>query len=649
MYNISVIMPTYNAQDTVARAIYSVLDTPRFREIEIIVVDDCSNDDTQNIITQMQQVHENIRLFVMPENSGSPSAPRNLGIEKATGTYITFLDDDDIMDAKRLMDMLDYAIIDNIDFLKGYLMVLDKDGRQTEYNRIEKAFESTEETIKLFVQQFSLGVSIIVRRLMFIEHNIRFDVDLRIGEDLVLNSKLLACCPKIRYIDNFFLYYDRRNIDSSNVSSMQKCGDREISHRITAWQRAQEILSSTSINYNELRLHVGVRDLLLCIVRYSDGISKEVFLKLHEFIQNVHPVIKDKVYISDRYDEIYNAILQGDYETYTICSKRRLLITGYDLKFILPVIPYLEGDYNIRVDEWVAHDVHDKKQSEKMAEWADIIWCEWLLGNAVFYSKIKTRNQRLVIRTHRFEVTRDFGNRVNYDAVDMVFAVVYYYFDKFQKQFNIPATKMRLFPHYADDTIYTTDKSPDARFHIGMVGILPSLKGYQRGLELIKQLRDKDPRFKLYLMGKIPSEVSWVRSDPTEMMYYEKCEAYIKEHNLQDAIVYGGFLPRESLYKDLGYVLSLSDIEAFHTAIAEGACAGCMGLLLNSWAGVEYVYPKEYICDSIEEMAQRILRASTDTPYYEDQVRVLREFVIDSYGIQKFLENMRLYLKQLFI
>lgn len=231
----------------------------------------------------------------------------------------------------------------------------------------------------------------------------------------------------------------------------------------------------------------------------------------------------------------------------------------------------------------------------------------------------------------------------------MVFSVAYHYFNKFQQKFNIPMSKMRLFPHYADDTIYSTHKPKESRFNVGIVGILPSLKGYKRSLELLNKLRKQDPRFRLHVIGKLPQDLSWVRSDKNEMDYYRDCYSYIQEHALADHVVFGGFLPQAEIYKNLSYLLSLSDIEAFHTAIAEGSCAGCMCLLLNSWEGVYHVYPKEYICSSLDELAERILKAATDDTYYTDQVADMRTFVIDNYGIQKFLGTMKTYLRQVFL
>jgi glycosyltransferase involved in cell wall biosynthesis len=90
MKDVSVILTTHNAQETVKKAILSVLKTNDQSKIEIIVVDDFSDDDTVAIIENIAEEHDNIKVMKLKENSGSPSKPRNIGIKAANGKYITF-------------------------------------------------------------------------------------------------------------------------------------------------------------------------------------------------------------------------------------------------------------------------------------------------------------------------------------------------------------------------------------------------------------------------------------------------------------------------------------------------------------------------------------------------------------------------------
>jgi len=88
---ISVIIPTYNGEDTIERAIKSVLNQKGDFDIEILVCDDCSTDRTLEIA----ESYQNVKVFVNPYHTGGPNKGRNTGIKNAEGDYIAFLDQDD--------------------------------------------------------------------------------------------------------------------------------------------------------------------------------------------------------------------------------------------------------------------------------------------------------------------------------------------------------------------------------------------------------------------------------------------------------------------------------------------------------------------------------------------------------------------------
>lgn len=92
MPKVSVIIPTYNRARYLHRAIQSVLDQ-RFPDLEIIVVDDASTDDTAQVIEGFRDPR--IRYFRHNTNRRE-AASRNTGVQNAVGDYIAFLDDDDV-------------------------------------------------------------------------------------------------------------------------------------------------------------------------------------------------------------------------------------------------------------------------------------------------------------------------------------------------------------------------------------------------------------------------------------------------------------------------------------------------------------------------------------------------------------------------
>jgi glycosyltransferase involved in cell wall biosynthesis len=116
---ISVIIPTYNGEKTIGRAINSVLNQQGNFEIEIIVVDDCSTDRTVDIV----QSFDGIRLFKTgKKNSGGPNKGRNIGMKKAKGDYICLLDQDDEWLPDKLIKQID-AINGNDVIYSGFIRI----------------------------------------------------------------------------------------------------------------------------------------------------------------------------------------------------------------------------------------------------------------------------------------------------------------------------------------------------------------------------------------------------------------------------------------------------------------------------------------------------------------------------------------------
>ena len=91
---VSIIMPAYNAAWSISRSIESVL-AQSYTAYELLIVDDCSTDNTLEIAYQYAQKDARIRVIVCGENRGV-AAVRNEGIAQAKGAYIALLDSDDV-------------------------------------------------------------------------------------------------------------------------------------------------------------------------------------------------------------------------------------------------------------------------------------------------------------------------------------------------------------------------------------------------------------------------------------------------------------------------------------------------------------------------------------------------------------------------
>lgn len=97
---VTVIIPVYNAEKYLERTIQSILGQT-YSEWELLLIDDCSTDQSRLLMRKYEKQYDNIHCYYCEENKG-PSQARNLGIEKAQGRYISFVDSDDLWVPEKL-------------------------------------------------------------------------------------------------------------------------------------------------------------------------------------------------------------------------------------------------------------------------------------------------------------------------------------------------------------------------------------------------------------------------------------------------------------------------------------------------------------------------------------------------------------------
>lgn len=112
---ISVIIPTWNREKTISRAILSVLNQ-QYRDLEILICDDGSTDDTRSIVAQFAKDDSRIK-WIDGKHTGGPATPRNTGINHAQGEWLAFLDSDDEWVSSKLSSQLKFAKNNQFNFV----------------------------------------------------------------------------------------------------------------------------------------------------------------------------------------------------------------------------------------------------------------------------------------------------------------------------------------------------------------------------------------------------------------------------------------------------------------------------------------------------------------------------------------------------
>ena len=124
---VSVITPLYNAEKYIAETIESVL-SQTYTHWEMIIVDNGSTDKSSTII---QMFHDKrIKVITLKNNSGGPAKPRNIGVENAKGTYIAFLDSDDVWMPEKLQVQMETMLSGNYDIVHTLARTIDIQSNQ---------------------------------------------------------------------------------------------------------------------------------------------------------------------------------------------------------------------------------------------------------------------------------------------------------------------------------------------------------------------------------------------------------------------------------------------------------------------------------------------------------------------------------------
>ena len=131
---ISIITPSFNSAKFIAETIQSVLNQT-YQQWEMIIVDDCSSDETVSIIEKIANKDSRIQLIKLEKNSGTGIA-RVTALAKANGNYIAFIDADDLWKPNKLAVQIDFMKANNLPFTFSFYDCINEEG-QSLHKRIE--------------------------------------------------------------------------------------------------------------------------------------------------------------------------------------------------------------------------------------------------------------------------------------------------------------------------------------------------------------------------------------------------------------------------------------------------------------------------------------------------------------------------------
>ena len=345
------------------------------------------------------------------------------------------------------------------------------------------------------------------------------------------------------------------------------------------------------------------------------------------------------------FKNIYDRQLKKFYEKSIVTTsssvfleKKRVLIASHDNKFLNQVLLELKNNkqLEIRFDNWKTTSQHNQKVSEQLLDWADIILCEWAVGPAVFYSQNKKEHQKLLVRLHRFEITTERPYEIRAENVDS-FVVVSDYIKNFCiKNYHWHEDMITVMPQFADTHHFDRSKISGYEYNLGLLGCIPSLKRLDRSLDILEELRKVDKMYVLYIKSKIPWEVPFIWNKEEERAYYSKQLNRIESSQLlRDAVVFDDYGNDVAVwFRKIGWILSTSDIEGCHTAVAEAMSSGSQAAIFD-WPGAKDVYALNEIFTSSVAAARHI---NNNSEFSKGQIQSQRKYCFNKFDISKTLD-----------
>ena len=283
-YKVSVIIPVYNAEKYLEECIDSVINqTIGFENIQLILVNDGSKDNSKEIIDNIANKYDNIEVLHLEESHKMAGFARNEGIKLAKGKYIMFLDSDDYYDKKACELMYNIMEEQNADIVTANYKCTEQDGIPWKKEMFDKNIYKTqelEEPSEKFFYLYCPSACLKMFRAKIIKDN---DIKFLNGvpaEDAYFTSLALSKSNKIYYLDEPIYYYRRRN--TGEVS--------------TSWMRNEKYFRGVNYAFNEI-YKVFKKENKLEYYKYF--YAKNLISLLYKFIDSKLITNEEKIQLLD--------------------------------------------------------------------------------------------------------------------------------------------------------------------------------------------------------------------------------------------------------------------------------------------------------------------------------------------------------------
>lgn len=230
---VSIITPSYNCSDFIESTVKSI-QAQTYQNWELLITDDCSTDQSVNIISKLASQDERIKLFSLDNNSGAGVA-RNNSIKNARGRFIAFCDSDDRWYPEKLEKQLSYMVSKDCALSHTSYMMCDENDKITGIVVCRKI-----ENLSTMCKDDKMGFLTLIYDVS--KTGKVYMPELRKRQDWALKLKLLRICPKAYGMKEPLAYYrHRKGSISSNKRSLIKY-NIAVYHDVLGWSKLKSTL-----------------------------------------------------------------------------------------------------------------------------------------------------------------------------------------------------------------------------------------------------------------------------------------------------------------------------------------------------------------------------------------------------------------------
>jgi len=319
---VSVIIPVFNREKYIKRCIESVI-TQTYKHLEIIIINDGSNDDTLKICLEYEK--QDSRITVIDKPNEGVSVARNIGIFNSTGEYILFVDSDDYISSKMVEELVDDISEQEVDIVICGVSRFDKKNRYNVRYRRGK-YTLSEYLTYSFDGDISIIDSIvnkIYKTKIIKENTLEFLKETNFGEDLMFNYDYFKNINNGVYISEEVHY----NVDLTDTHSLSRKTSKEVfSNYVYIYYKTIGFLKEVELLHeNIIKTKTKYSNIIISNVfsYFSQGnvlSNKDEIEKLFDFFQNenVIEIFKDGKLYKSRYKIIYYLIRNKKYKSFKL-------------------------------------------------------------------------------------------------------------------------------------------------------------------------------------------------------------------------------------------------------------------------------------------------------------------------------------------